>query len=321
MCSLRSDDASSGRSVSSVVNSSSPLGIVAVILTQDEERHIARAINSVARVCSSVIVVDSGSTDRTVEVAAALGATVYFNPWVNYSTQFNWALKQVPPSAEWVLRLDADEIVTDELADQILSRLANLPEKVSGIVVDRRMAFLGRPIRYGGVFPVKVLRIFRNGQGECEDRWMDEHIKVKGEVIEVVGEILDDNLNTLTWWISKHNSYASREVVDLLNSELRFMAQDEAVELSPGQARTKRLIKEKVYSKLPLGIRAAIYFLYRYVMRFGFLDGREGFAFHFLQGFWYRYLVDLKILEVRRYMARSGSDVRTAIERVLHIRT
>lgn len=293
--------------------------LTVIILTRDEELHIARAIGSVREIASHIFVVDSGSTDRTVEIAKSLGAEVRQNPWRNYATQFNWGLDQSPASTDWVMRLDADEIVSPELADEIRAVLPGLPPSTQGINIGRRMTFMGRPIRHGGLFPIRMLRIFRHGAGRCEDRWMDEHIKVSGPVADLQGEILDDNLNSLTWWTAKHNSYASREVVDVLNLEHGFMHHDSVASLSGGQAGVKRWLKEKIYARLPGGLRAFVYFFWRYVLRLGFLDGREGLAFHVLQGFWYRFLVDAKLAETRAYMARHRVDAPAAIRVVLDI--
>lgn len=293
--------------------------LTVVILTQNEERHIARAMASVAGLSGQVVVVDSGSTDRTVNIAQRLGAAILHNPWRNYATQFNWALDNLPEPTDWVLRLDADEVISEELAAQIIAALPNLGPDVEGVTMGRRMAFLGRPIRYGGVFPIRVLRLFRHGAGRCEDRWMDEHIKVTGKTHDLPGELLDDNLNSLTWWTEKHNSYASREVVDLLNLEHGFMPHDTVAGLGQGQAGAKRWLKERVYAQLPGGFRAFVYFFYRYALRAGFLDGREGLAFHVLQGFWYRFLVDAKLAETRAYMCSKGCNAPTAIREVLGI--
>lgn len=294
--------------------------LTVVILTKNEKRHITRAISSVSEIADRCVVVDSGSTDCTIELARAAGAEVRENPWVNYATQFNWALDQLPEETKWVLRLDADEIVTGALAQQIKETLPKLGSDTKGVYVSRRMHFLGRPIRWGGLFPIRVLRIFRHGAGQCEDRWMDEHILVDGATADLSGEIIDDNLNSLTWWTEKHNSYASREVVDLLNLEYGFMAHETVADLSGGQqAGVKRWLKERVYARLPGGFRAFAYFIYRYVVRLGFLDGKEGTAFHVLQGFWYRYLVDMKLYEVRTYMKVHDADVVDAIRDVLGI--
>lgn len=294
--------------------------LTVVILTRDEERHIARAIGSVTGIAERIFVADSGSTDRTVAIAEELGADVRFNPWRNYATQFNWALDQLPEDTEWVLRLDADEIVTPELAREIATQLAGLEADIDGAWISRRMTFLGRTIRWGGVFPVRVLRLFRYGHGRCENRWMDEHVLVSGPTADFSGEIVDDNLNSLTWWTAKHNAYASREVVDLLNLRHHFMPHETMADLRSGkQAGIKRWIKEHIYAHLPGGSRAFIYFCYRYIIRLGFLDGREGAAFHALQGFWYRFLVDAKLFEVERHMQRHGTDAPTAIKAVLGI--
>ncbi|MFM7012898.1 MAG: glycosyltransferase family 2 protein [Betaproteobacteria bacterium] len=293
--------------------------LTVVILTRDEERHIARAISSVRSLASQILVMDSGSTDRTVQIAQSLGAVVQTNPWTTHARQFNLALDLLPAGTGWVMRLDADEVVSPNLAREIAAELPRLSPDIEGVTIGRRMTFMGRPIRHGGVFPIRVLRIFRHGSGRCEDRWMDEHVKVSGPIAGLKGEILDDNLNSLTWWTTKHNSYASREVVDLLNLKHGFMAHDSVASLVGGEAGKKRWLKEKIYVRLPSGLRAFGYFFWRYVVRLGFLDGREGLAFHVLQGFWYRFLVDAKLAETEAYMARNHVDAPTAIREVLGI--
>jgi glycosyltransferase involved in cell wall biosynthesis len=291
-----------------------------MILTKNEERHIARALESVEAFAGRCVLIDSGSTDATVTIARDKGAEVLVNPWRNYATQFNWGLDHLPSDTQWVMRLDADEIVTPELAGQINEMLSRNDGSVSGLFVSRRMYFLGRPIRWGGVFPIRVLRLFRHGQGRCENRWMDEHVIVDGAVADLSGEIIDDNRQSLTWWTDKHNAYASREVVDLLNLEYGFMLHETVASLSDGkQAGVKRWVKEHVYARLPGGFRSFLYFVYRYVIRLGFLDGKEGAAFHILQGFWYRYLVDVKYHEVKSYMKQHQTDAVTAIAAVLAI--
>ena len=294
--------------------------LTVVILTRNEAQHIVRAIKSVNAIAQRIVVVDSGSTDETIELARAQGAQVLENPWINHATQFNWGLDQLPDDTEWVLRLDADEIVTPPLADQIRTALAEAAPDLDGMYVGRRIHFMGHPIRWGGIFPIHILRLFRYGKGRVEDRWMDEHIIVEGCKTRLTGEIVDDNLNSLSWWTDKHNAYASREVVDLLNLKYGFIPHETVADLRSGeQAGVKRWLKERVYAQLPGGGRAAIYFFYRYVLRFGFLDGKEGTAFHVLQGFWYRYLVDMKLHETQAYMRSHDVDAVTAIQDVLGI--
>ena len=294
--------------------------ITAIILTFNEERHLARCIASLLGVADRIVVVDSHSTDATQQIAQNAGASILQHDFVNHAQQFNWALTQLPSDTDWVLRIDADEVLTPALADEIRAQLPKLDAGTDGVYVGRRMSFQGRLIRHGGVFPVRVLRRFRFGKGECENRWMDEHIRVSGNMAEFAGEIIDDNLNSLSWWTEKHNRYASREAVDLLNLEYGFMPHDSVASLGGNATGIKRWLKEVVYARLPGGLRAFAYFFYRYFLRFGFLDGKAGASFHFLQGFWYRYLVDAKLAEVKRHMQNTGTDVRTAIADVLGIR-
>ncbi len=297
------------------------MNLVAVILTFNEARHLERCLSSVRQVADQIVVADCFSTDATVDIARAYGARVIQREWLNHATQFNWALTRLDSGAQWVMRIDADEYLTPNLVEEIKARLPHISADIDGIYCSRRMTFQGKLIRHGGVFPVRVLRLFRYGRGKCEDRWMDEHIRVSGPTVDFVGEIIDDNVNPLTWWTDKHNKYSSREVVDLLNLEYHFMTHDSIADLSSGkQAAVKRWIKEAVYARLPGGFRALVYFLYRYLFRLGFLDGRAGTAFHFLQGFWYRYLVDAKVAEVKRYMREQDVGVTVAIERVLGVK-
>jgi glycosyltransferase involved in cell wall biosynthesis len=295
--------------------------LVAVILTLNEEQHLARCIASLAGLVTEVVIADCYSTDATLAIAHAHGSRVIQREWVNHATQFNWALTQLDADTNWVLRIDADEYLTPELAAEIKVSLPSISSGIDGVYCSRRMTFQGRLIRHGGVFPIRVLRLFRYGKGECENRWMDEHIKVDGPTLDLQGELIDDNLNPLTWWTDKHNKYASREAVDLLNLQYHFMPRDSVARLLGGkQPGIKRWMKEVIYARLPGGFRAFAYFLYRYVIRLGFLDGQAGTAFHFLQGFWYRYLVDTKVAEVKRYMAVNDVNAVSAINQVLGVK-
>lgn len=296
------------------------MNLSGIILTLNEARHLPRCIQSLKAIGASVLVVDSYSTDQTPAIAQELGARVLQHAFVNHAAQFNWALTQLDGDTEWVLRLDADEYLTPELIDEIRNRLPTMASYVDGVYCGRRITFQGKAVRFGGVFPIRVLRLFRNGRGRCENRWMDEHILVSGPTEHFKAEIIDDNQNPLGWWIAKHNQYASREAVDLLNLKYEFMPIDGFSHVDAvSQAAVKRWIKEKVYARMPLGLRAFAYFFYRYVIRFGFLDGASGTAFHLLQGLWYRYLVDAKMIEVERYLAAHRCAPQEAVEQVLGI--
>lgn len=300
---------------------SSNENVVAVILTFNEQKHLDRCIASIKHITSQVVVVDCFSTDDTIEIAHKHGATVLQKNWINYAAQLNWALTQLDPQTDWVLRIDADEYLTPDLISEIEIKLPSIPNNIDGIYCGRSMTFQGHLIKHGGVFPIRVLRLFRYGQGQCENRWMDEHIKVSGPTVDFKAELIDDNLNSLSWWTEKHNKYASREAVDMLNLEYGFMPHDSVASLrNANQAGIKRWFKEVIYARLPLGVRAFSYFFYRYFLRLGFLDGQAGATFHFLQAFWYRYLVDAKIIEVKTHMHKTGQSIESSIEEILGIR-
>jgi len=294
------------------------LHLTVIILTLNEGKHLPRCLKSLEGIEHSVLVVDSFSSDNTIEIAKNYGASVITHDFVNQAQQFNWALSQLDYNTDWILRIDADEYLTPALKNEINEKLSNVKLNIKGIYCNRRMSFQGRLIKFGGVFPVNVLRLFRYGHGECENRWMDEHIKVTGDTETLKGEIIDDNLNNLSYWINKHNNYASREAVDLLNLEFKFNDTNSIADLHFGKNNAiKRWLKEEIYARMPLGFRAILYFLYRYIFRLGFLDGKKGLSFHFFQGLWYRYLIDAKVSEVKDYMKNNNSNIETAIKKIL----
>jgi len=275
------------------------LDISVIILTYNEELHIQRCIESILPIAKDIFIIDSFSTDQTVEMAKSLGAKVYQNKWENnHAKQFNWALDNLPIQTKWVLRLDADEYFTPELVEEFKQKLPLLDSTITGIILPLRRFFLGRIIKRG-TGKILLMRVFQYGKAKCEQRWMDEHIQlIEGKTTEFVFEFADDNLNNLTWWTTKHNGYAIREAVDLLDTELNFSDTGKDNELT-GQAALKR--KRKLsYAKKPLFIRSFAYFIYRYIFKLGFMEGKEGFLWHFLQGWWYRTLVDAKIFEIKK---------------------
>ncbi len=289
------------------------LNLTVVILTFNEERHIQRCLESLNGLASRVIVVDSQSTDQTREIALKLGVDVLINPFINQAIQFNWALDHSDITSDWVMRLDADEIVTLKLAEQLRQHLSSTPNATAGITVNRQIHFMGKWIKHGAIYPIRTLRIWRNKQGRCENRWMDEHILVEGTIEHINADIADINLHNITWWINKHNHYANREAIELLVGEINHAVDNKAAAMSVS-ARFKRWIKHSVYARLPLGMRALLYFLYRYIFRFGFLDGWQGLVFHVLQGFWYRFLVDVKVYELRKLMSERSQPLTQVVK-------
>jgi glycosyltransferase involved in cell wall biosynthesis len=276
-----------------------------LILTSNEEKNIAKCLASIAPTGAKVYIVDSMSDDRTVEIARSMGAIVTQRVWTTYSDQFNWGLDNSGIDSEWIMRMDADEEIMPNLAKAIRTFIENPPVDVSGVYIRRRVYFMGQWIRHGGYYPTWLLRIFRNGQGRCETLFMDEHIVVTGgRTISINHDIIDKNNKDLTFWTDKHNKYASREVKDILNKGRENQSQvggDTVMQASVAghQDSSRRWLKDKFYLRMPLFVRPFLYFIYRYFFRLGFLDGTRGLIFHFLQAFWYRFLVDAKLYEHR----------------------
>lgn len=280
--------------------------ISVIILTYNESLHIARAIDSVRTFSDEVLVVDSFSSDDTCEIARQHGALVVQNPFINQAKQFQWALDNLPITGNWTMRLDADEIIEADLAAAINNRLPTLARDITGINFKRKHIFMGRWVRHGGRYPLKMLRLWRTGLGRMEDRWMDEHISVaEGRTITLEGGFADHNLHDLTFFTHKHNQYATREAIEVLNARLGLFAIRDDVQVghSSFQAKAKRLVKNRIYNRVPFTLSSTAYFLWRYIIQLGFLDGRSGLVYHLLQGYWYRFLVGAKVLELETAIA------------------
>lgn len=290
--------------------------IAAIILTKNEEKHIVRCLESLKNVCNDIVVVDCYSDDRTEELAVEHGARVIKHPWKNYATQFNYGVYECGITSDWIWRIDADEFLEGGLGEAVKNTVENCKDDVNGIYVRKRIDFMGRPLLHGGWYPSYHLKIFRRGHGDCENRWMDEHIRLfDGRAITVdTGNQVDANLNNLTWWTEKHNGYASREMADLLIMEYGLDATTEEVtpKLFGTEEQRKRWLKIK-YIKVPLFVRPFINFFLRYVLKGGFLDGKEGLMWHILQGFWYRFLVDAKIFELKKQYNWNDEDIKQYI--------
>lgn len=276
-----------------------PAGLIsAVILTRNEEANLPECLASLRGLADEIVVVDSASTDHTAEIAQRSGALVITHEFETQARQLNWALTQVPWRAEWILRLDADERVSPDLVAELRATLPAADADTTGYYVKRRVYFLGRWMRHGGYYPTWLLRVWRRGCADSDDRMMDEHMLLRrGRAVYLRHDIIEENQKGLSAWIDRQNRYASREAA--------AVAQDAAAIgtppslFGPPEAR-RRWLKYRLYLVAPPFLRAFMYFLVRYVGQLGFLDGREGLIFHFLHGCWYRFLIDAKIYELRR---------------------
>jgi len=271
------------------------VSLCVIILTYNESIHINRAINNVTDLADKIIVLDSHSTDDTVEQAKSLGAEVILRKFDNYKNQREYAIQYAKEFSEWILFLDADEYLTNALKIEIKS--AVLETTVVGYHIPRRFIFMNKWIKWGGYYPTYLLRLFRPEHASIHSI-INEHVKVEGKIGQLKNDFVDHNLKGITNWVEKHNHYASFEAQEFL----RFKSNKDLfknIKFLSGQSGKKQWLRYKIWNNLPSIIRPSIYFIYRYFVRFGFLDGKEGLIYHFLQGFWLWFLVDVKYLEMK----------------------
>ncbi len=266
--------------------------ITAIILTRNEEDFIKECIGSIKSIVKRIVVVDSFSEDNTVEIAQNAGAEVYQHEFINYAKQYMYAVKIADVKTTWILRIDADERLTKESAKE-LDILCNKNEKtdVNGIILRFYNIFLGKPMMHGGMYPWKKLSVYKAGKGNIEDRNMDEHIILDyGTTIEAKKDSKHLAFRGLTFFTNKCNWYSTREAMDYFDNK----------NVTNKNASLKTRFKMNIYYKLPIGFRAWAYYIYVYYFRLGFLDGKEGRIFSFLNAYWYRFLVDAKIYEHKK---------------------
>jgi glycosyltransferase involved in cell wall biosynthesis len=271
--------------------------LTAIILTKDEQLHIRRCLERICPYCDNVYIIDCFSTDETVNICQEFSnVEVIQHEWPgNQALQFNWALDNVSIDTEWIIRLDADEYLMAGEPERLVTLLPSLKMGQNALSLARARYFLGRHIKHGGTDMIPLVRVFRKGTARSEVRAMDEHIVLtEGEVVETDIRFADNNLNSLEWWTQKHLNYAKREAAMLME---RDAAGDGAKEIKTAQAIQSKRSQKEWYARLPLFWRAFAYFCYRYFLRLGFLDGKEGFLWHFLQGWWYRTMVDAVIFQ------------------------
>jgi glycosyltransferase involved in cell wall biosynthesis len=266
-----------------------------LIPTLDEEVNLPACLDSVA-FADEIFVVDSFSSDRTVDIARARGVNVVQHAFESYSRQKNWALDTLPFRNEWVLIVDADERVTPELEHELAATIAH-PTR-TGYYVNRRFIFLGRWIRHAGWYPSWNLRLFRHALGRYDDRDVHEHVVLQGEAGYLRYDLLHDDQRGLDAYIARHNRYSTLE--SLARRKAECDAADRArlpVSLLASPVQRKRFIRERIWPSVPC--KPLALFVYMYVLRRGFLDGAPGLAlcvFHAFQEF----MVGLKLSELRR---------------------
>ncbi len=268
--------------------------LTVVILTYNEGIHIARAINNVKEITEKIIVLDSYSQDKTVEIAQSLGAEILFRQFDDYKNQRQYAIDYCKPLTEWMLFLDADEYLMDALKQEI-KNIVSKPQEVSGYYLCRRAIFMNRWIRHGDCYPTYLLRLFKP-QVAIVSEIINEHVSVIGKIGKLHHDFVDQNLKTLVEWTDKHNRYTTLEAKRLFFDKTQKTKKFNLCV----QAERKKWIRENCWNRLPVLLRPFLYFFYRYVVRMGFLDGKAGFIYHALQGWWLWFLVGAKFLEMEK---------------------
>jgi glycosyltransferase involved in cell wall biosynthesis len=263
-------------------------------LTFNEEANIAPCLDTVVDWAGEVFIVDSGSTDRTFNIISQYDAQVIHHPFENYSRQRNWAQASLPLTQQWVFHIDADERVSPQLISE-LKRVFATESKggaTAGFLVRRQIQFLGRSITHGGIYPTYHCRIFKKELGHCEDREYDQHFMVEGETETIEADLLEMTASSLFSWTARHNKWAQLEAIQLTKADQDEQSNMVKAKLSGSPIERRRWLRSRFYEKTPPFARAVMYFLTRYLLRGGFLDGTPGLIYHFLQGFWFRFYVD-----------------------------
>jgi glycosyltransferase involved in cell wall biosynthesis len=275
--------------------------LAVVVLTFNEEQNLPTCLGSVAGWAAELFIVDSGSTDGTVAIARQFGAEVATHQFESHAKQWKWALTDLPIRAPWILALDADQSLTPELKAEISRKLIEWADRdePAGAYVNRRQIFRGRWIRHGGYYPKYLLKLFRRDRVSVDESdLVDHHFAVSESTVNLDGDLIEDNRNEadISVWIRKHNGYA---VLQAREERVRLAGRNAPRGAVFGSPDARTQLRKQIWNRMPLYLRPFGYFFYRYFVRLGFLDGKEGFIFHFMQAFWYRLLVDINRDELR----------------------
>jgi len=271
------------------------LGVI--LLVYNEEIHLKRCLDNLLLLTSNIYVVDSYSTDNTLEILNEYGITYVQNRFLNHSNQLNFAIKNFPFNTNYILRIDSDELLSLELIQEIkTSKLLDSNSDISGFYIKRKVKFLNKTLNYGNINPIWLLRLWKIGKGICDDKLMDEKIIVSDQkTAKLQNIIIDNNLNNLTWWTNKHNNYSNREALEILKN--KYLANKHSFVSDYYSIDFFIFILKSIYNKSPIFLRSFLLFFYSYFLKLGILDGLPGFIWNVLQVFWYRYLVDVKVYE------------------------
>ncbi len=270
--------------------------VTIIILTKNEEINLPDCLESVKEFAKRVVIVDSGSSDKTEEIARAFGVDFYVHEFENYACQFNWGIDNTDIDTKWTFRLDADERLTPELCAELEAIMEEHDaDDVNGVTMEAWLYFMGRKIKHG-CHNKRKLMLFKTGIGRIENRKMDEHtVLSEGTSVYAKNRFIHYDFKDMTHWINKMNWYATREMqdyYDFKNGQEYELGNEKDSVIS----RTRKK-KFGFYYRFPMFFRSWLLFMYNYIIKLGFLDGKEGFVYHYMYHRWYRTLVDSKILE------------------------
>ena len=272
------------------------LNLTVIIISFNEEIHMPTVLKNVVGWAKYVVLLDSGSTDKTIEIAKSFGVEVFHRDFDNYSRQRNYAFQELPIQTEWILFLDADEWIPSDLKDEISQVIKSSPIE-NGYYLNRKFIWMGSWVKRG-YYPTWTLRLFRHDKGRCEDRAVNEHMIIDGCTARLNCDYIHEDLKPISEWSKKHINRARLEAIELFNKRNEIGYTEVDVTLFGSQEKRKRWIRYKVWNRLPPLIRPFFYFLFRYVIAGGFLDGKHAFTYNFLQAFWFPMLIDIFYLEL-----------------------
>jgi glycosyltransferase involved in cell wall biosynthesis len=283
-----------------MVNKQLPISVI--VLTYNEEANIGPCLDTIVDWAHEVFVVDSDSTDRTVEIATKYNAKIFQHPFETYSRKRNWAQANLPIANEWVCHIDADERVSPAMVAELRKCFGDKPmdPKIRGLVVRRLIVFEGRQIKHGGIYPSYTCRIFKRQFGRCEDREYDQHFLVDGDTLTLEVDLLEMTATSLFLWTARHNQWAQLEAGQLLSGSREQHPHSVQPKLIGTPIERRRWLRYRLYGNSPPFLRAFLYFIARYLFRGGFLDGIPGLIYHVLHGFWFRFYVDACCYELRK---------------------
>lgn len=283
-----------------------------IVVTYNEENNMQDCIDSIRQVTDKLFVVDSFSTDKTVEILEQNGVRYASHEYITYADKRNWSQENNPYQTEWVMHLDADERVSDQMLRWFNSAFSEVGNSFDGVMFARKPFFMGRFLKHGGMYPIYTARLFKAAKGFCERKAYDQHFVVDGPVKVTKIDIENDVTPNLTKFINTHNEFSKYEAAEIA---LKMSDKgDVKVNFFGNPVERRRWLKNRIFYNMPLFVRSFLYFNYRYFFQLGFLDGKEGFIFFVLQSFWFRFLVDAKVYELQK---KSRKKQQTILETII----